>query len=250
MESVVLAGWQAVGQGWSQVADLGLAFVLSSAIGMERERRQHDAGLRTQALVGVAAALFTLVSKYGFGDVIGPGVTLDPSRIAAQIVSGIGFIGGGLIFVRQDAVRGLTTAAAVWLTAAVGMAAGAGLPVLAVLVTGGHFLIVYGLRPLARRLPGSKYLVRRLRVDYLSGQDVLRAVLALCTERGFIVADLRSTSHSQRPPPQAGSEAAAGRVSVILALQGRASLTELAAELDDLSGVLGVNTGTDSDAGD
>lgn len=249
MESVILAGWQVVGQGWSQVADLGLAFVLSAAIGMERERRQHDAGLRTQALVGVAAALFTLVSKYGFGDVIGPDVGLDPSRIAAGIVSGIGFIGGGLIFVRQDTVRGLTTAASVWLTAAVGMAAGAGLPVLAVLVTAGHFLIVYGLRPLARRLPGAKYQVRRMRVDYVSGQEVLRAVLSACTQRGFTVADLRTTSHSQRPSPQAAGEAP-GRVSVILALQGRGALTELAAQLDDLPGVLGVTAGADSDAND
>lgn len=231
MESTVLASWPAVGLGWWQVADLGLAFVLSAAIGMERERRQRDAGLRTQAIVGVAAALFTLVSKYGFADVIGPDVRLDPSRIAAGIVSGIGFIGGGLIFVRQDAVRGLTTAAAVWLTAAVGMAAGAGLPVLAVLVTAGHFLIVYGLRPLARWLPGSKYVVRRLRVDYVSGRDVLRSI-----------------SHGQRPPSQAESEAT-GRVSVLLAVQGRGSLTELAAELDDMPGVLGVNTG-DPDDGD
>ncbi|MGH3095437.1 MAG: MgtC/SapB family protein [Streptosporangiales bacterium] len=248
MESMVLASFPAMALGWSPVADLGIAFVLSAAIGMERERRQRDAGLRTQALVGVAAALFTLVSKYGFNDVIAPDVRLDPSRIAAQIVSGIGFIGGGLIFVRQDAVRGLTTAAAVWLTAAVGMAAGAGMPVLAVLVTAGHFLIVYGLRPLARWLPGSKYAVRRLRVDYVSGRDVLRTVLARCTERGFTVTDLRSVSHTQRPAPQEEADAA-GRVSVILAVQGRGSLTDLAAEFDDIPGVLGVNT-VDSDDGD
>ena len=74
--------------------------------------------------------------------------------MAAQVVSGLGFIGGGLVFVRRDAVRGLTTAAVVWLTAAVGMAAGAGLPLLAVLVTAGHFVIVYGFTPLSRRLSG------------------------------------------------------------------------------------------------
>jgi MgtC family len=79
-------------------------------------------------LVGFSSALVMLVSKYGFTNVLESGrVVLDPSRIAAQIVSGIGFIGGGLIFVRKDIVRGLTTAATVWLTAAVGMACGAGL---------------------------------------------------------------------------------------------------------------------------
>src|SRR3954462_6906980 len=120
------------GQGWTQVAELIIALVLSTAIGLEREVRQKSAGLRTHTLVGLASALIMLVSKYGFTDVLGEHVTLDPSRIAAQIVSGIGFIGGGLIFVRRDAVRGLTTAAPIWLTAAVGMAAGAGLWLLAI----------------------------------------------------------------------------------------------------------------------
>ena len=79
-------------------------------------------------MVGVGSALFMLVSKFGFADVSnGSTVILDPSRVAAQVVSGIGFIGAGLIFVRRDDVRGLTTAASIWLTAAIGMAAGAGL---------------------------------------------------------------------------------------------------------------------------
>lgn len=146
---------EATGQGWSQIGELGLAFVLSAAIGLEREVRQKSAGMRTHTLVGLGAALIMLVSKYGFSDVLGHDTVLDPSRVAAQIVSGIGFIGGGLIFVRQDVVRGLTTAAVVWMTAAIGMAAGAGLPVLALVVAGAHFLIVLGFAPLAARIPGS-----------------------------------------------------------------------------------------------
>jgi putative Mg2+ transporter-C (MgtC) family protein len=110
----------AAGQGWTQVFELVLALVLSAAIGLEREIRQKSAGLRTHTLVGLGAALIFIVSKYGFFDVVGDDVNLDPSRVAAQIVSGIGFIGGGLIFVRRDAVRGLTTAAVVWLTTACG----------------------------------------------------------------------------------------------------------------------------------
>jgi len=118
-----------IGQGSLQLVELALAFLLSASIGLEREIRQKSAGLRTYTLVGFSSALVMLVSKYGFTNVLETGrVVLDPSRIAAQIVSGIGFIGGGLIFVRKDIVRGLTTAATVWLTAAVGMACGAGLP--------------------------------------------------------------------------------------------------------------------------
>ncbi len=106
------------GQGWLQLGEPALAFVLSSLVGLEREIRQKAAGLRTDTLVGVAAALFMLISKYGFTDTLAPGrIVLDPSRIAAQVVSGIGFIGGGVIFMRRDVVRGLTTAASVWLTA-------------------------------------------------------------------------------------------------------------------------------------
>ena len=103
------------GQGWLQLAELTRAFFLSALVGLERELRQKSAGLRTHTLVGVSAALFMLVSKYGFMDVLANDrVVLDPSRVAAQVVSGIGFIGGGIIFMRRDVVRGLTTAASIW----------------------------------------------------------------------------------------------------------------------------------------
>src|ERR1700683_2913067 len=141
------------GAGWRQAAELGLALVLSALIGLEREIRQKSAGLRTHTLVGVGAALFMLISKYGFTDVLETGrVILDPSRVAAQIVSGIGFIGAGLIFVRRDSVRGLTTAASIWLTAAIGAAAGAGLVVLAVAATGIYFVVSLAFSALTRRL--------------------------------------------------------------------------------------------------
>ena len=93
------------GQTLAQLAELTLALVLSSLIGLEREFRAKSAGLRTHTLVGVAAALIMLVSKYGFGDtIVKYAIVLDPSRVAAQIVSGIGFIGGGLIFRQRDVV--------------------------------------------------------------------------------------------------------------------------------------------------
>ena len=180
------------GQGWVQVGELTLAFALSALIGVEREVRLKAAGLRTYTLVGFASALIMLVSKYGFTDVLMANrVVLDPSRIAAQIVSGIGFIGGGLIFVRRDNVRGLTTAATVWLTAAVGMACGAGLPVLAILVTAGHFVVIFVFPYIVVRLPKSRWTPTGLQVSYEDGRGILREILILCTKQDFAVSSLR-----------------------------------------------------------
>lgn len=142
------------GQGWEQVGYLALAVLLASVIGLERELRQKSAGLRTQAVVGLGAAVFVLISKYGFTDVLIKNQSMvDPSRVASLIVSGIGFIGAGLIFVqREHAVRGLTTAASVWLTAAVGAAAGAGLWLIAIVATAFYLVAVRGLTPVSRYL--------------------------------------------------------------------------------------------------
>lgn len=235
--NVVNPAWQGPGQGWWQLLDIGVALVLCAAIGLERELRHRDAGLRTQTLVGIAAALFMLVSKYGFFDVLGDNVTLDPSRVAAQIVSGIGFIGAGLIFLRRNAVRGLTTAAVVWLSAAVGTAAGAGLPLLAAAVTASHFIVVYGLSPLARRLPRTKYALRDMRIEYEVGAGALRQVITRCTELGFTVEELQSAQHEDEPPEPPGRY-----VTVLLQLRGKGSLSTLASELDVISGVRSITT--------
>src|SRR5580693_10525121 len=142
------------GQGVKQFVERGTAFLLSAAIGLEREIRHKSAGLRTYTVVGTTAALFLLISKYGFMDVLANDrVVLDPSRVAAQIVTGIGFIGAGLIFVRGDRVNGLTTAATVWLVTGVGMACGAGLPFLAVAVTLAYFVVAFVFPILMRLLP-------------------------------------------------------------------------------------------------
>lgn len=236
---------------------LGLlvAFVLSSLIGLERERRQKSAGLRTHTLVGLGAALFMEVSKYGFGDMrFGENVSVDPSRVAAQIVSGIGFIGGGLIFVRRDAVRGLTTAAVVWVTAAVGMACGAGLPLLAVCVTGLHFAALYAYTPLIRRLHRSRENLHQLEISYRSGRGLMREVLAVCTSRGFAVINLevcngddgsegrRSAWHQQDR-----DETESGAVHVTLELEGAGHLQDLLGELSELDGLLRLHGGKPTD---
>jgi putative Mg2+ transporter-C (MgtC) family protein len=220
----------ASGQGWLQVGELALAFALSSLIGLEREWRQKSAGLRTHTLVGVGSALFLIVSKYGFFDVLGNDVVLDPSRVAAQIVSGIGFIGGGLIFVRGDIVRGLTTAAIVWVTAAIGMACGAGLWLLALVVTAAHFVVVFGYTALGSRLPRSRFTESGVRVVYEDGRGILRDVLAESTNRGFTIAHV-GTQHLDTTP---------ATVAVTLAVQGSGSVNDLAVALDGLDGVLNV----------
>src|SRR5580698_9386064 len=181
-----------LGQTWLQVAELGLAFVLSALIGLEREIRQKSAGLRTHTLVGVAAALIMLISKYGFMDVLANGrIVLDPSRVAAQVVSGIGFIGGGVIFMRRDVVRGLTTAASVWLTAALGMACGAGLPVLAVATTVGHFVIMLVFPKAVHYLHRGRRTVARLRVSYEDRQGLLRTIISTCVQLRFGISHVR-----------------------------------------------------------
>jgi putative Mg2+ transporter-C (MgtC) family protein len=221
------------GQGLKQVGELALAFGLSSLIGLEREWRNKSAGLRTHTLVGAGAALFMLVSKFGFGDVVGGNVTLDPSRIAAQIVSGIGFIGGGLIFVRGDAVRGLTTAATAWTTAAIGMACGAGLALLAILATIGHFIVVMGYPALANALPRSRYVGFRMRVVYEDGHGILREVLAECTRLGFTIAQVRAHQI-------VGEGGGIQTVAVTLDLRGQPTAQPLTSELTELTGVLEV----------
>ncbi|GJF01925.1 membrane protein [Pseudonocardia sp. D17] len=180
-----------------------------------------------------------LVSKYGFFDMLGADhVALDPSRIAAQIVSGIGFIGGGLIFVRKDAVRGLTTAATVWLAAAVGMACGAGLPVLALAATAGHFLVTRGFPPLARATHRRRREPPTLRLSYTDGRGVLRTVLTVCTERGFTVQGLEIDRESVTDD---GQRVAA----VTLNLAGRGDLTALAGDVAEMAGVRSTATGRD-----
>ncbi len=144
------------GQSLNQFLELGMAFLLSALIGLEREIRRRSAGLRTYTVVGTSAALFILISKYGFTDVISVDrIMLDPSRVAAQVVTGIGFIGAGLIFVKDDKVNGLTTAATVWLVTAVGMACGAGLPYLALAATFAYFVVALIFPLIMHLLPGA-----------------------------------------------------------------------------------------------
>ncbi|MEV6807449.1 MgtC/SapB family protein [Streptomyces sp. NPDC017248] len=228
------------GQGPRQLAELGLALLLSSLIGWERAAQQKSAGMRTHSLVGIASALMMEVSQHGFSAVLGlDHVSFDPSRVAAQIVSGIGFIGGGLIFVRRDAVRGLTTAATIWLTCAVGMACGGGLPVLALVVTALHFLVVRGYPRLSSRLvSGTAATTFEARLTYRTGTALLPRLMQICTGRGFRIVQVKV----ERLPGRTDEAAR-----VLLHLEGTADPSALASELFVDEGVLDVELSTTAD---
>ncbi|MET3369629.1 MgtC/SapB family protein [Arthrobacter sp. M2012083] len=235
-------------QWWHMCLALAVALVLSTAIGFERQSKNKSAGMRTHAMVGLGAALFMVVSKYGFSDVLAVDlVRLDPSRLAAQVVSGIGFIGAGLVFVRRNQVRGLTTAASVWVTAAVGTAAGAGLVFPAVFVTAAHFIIVYVYPVLTGKLRFGFPNQWLLRVSYVDGVGALRDVLHTCTEQGFRVqgfATMRGSGESKGVMDrlmQGTETAVSDLVEIELEIEGTMAASDIVAKLSQLSTVTEVS---------
>lgn len=113
-----------------------LAGIMGAVIGLDREYRAKEAGYRTHFLVSLGSALIMIVSQHGFGEILDtPNVNLDPSRIASQVVTGIGFIGAGTIILHKQIVRGLTTAAGIWATSGIGLAIGAGMYTLGISAT-------------------------------------------------------------------------------------------------------------------
>jgi putative Mg2+ transporter-C (MgtC) family protein len=172
---------------WDALLRLLVAAVLGGAIGLERELRDQEAGFRTHLLVAVGSCVFTLVSAYAWTDwafSTPRGLVFDPTRIAAQIVTGIGFLGAGAIIVRGISVRGLTTAATLWVVAAIGMAAGTAYYSVAI---GATLLVLVSLGPL--RIV-SKRMVSRVRPEEaelaikLTPEGVAANVLAQIEEAG------------------------------------------------------------------
>jgi putative Mg2+ transporter-C (MgtC) family protein len=159
-----------------------LAAILGAAIGLEREIHEHPAGMRTHLLVSLGSAIFTVLSIFGFQGVGSGSVspTVDPTRIAAQVVSGIGFLGAGAILKYGTSIRGLTTAASLWTAAAIGMAAGAGEWVIAAV---GTFIVIFSLWPLnalVERMhrPGTSSVKIRLEVSRLEAVGDVSRLLA------------------------------------------------------------------------
>ena len=166
---------------------IGLAAALGAAIGLERELREREAGLRTHLLVALGAALFTIVSAYAWSDWSfsnRSGIVFDPTRIAAQIVTGVGFLGAGAIIRQGLTVRGLTTAATLWAVAAIGMAVGAGYYAAAVITTVVVIVSLWPLRILAYRVfTRIRPEERPLEIELPSGASA-RQVLATVEDLG------------------------------------------------------------------
>ncbi len=170
---------------WDLLVRLAVAAALGGVIGFERELREREAGLRTHILVCVGSALFTVVSAYGFTNfLVGGGATVraDPTRIAAQIVTGIGFLGAGAIIRQGLSVRGLTTAATLWMVAAIGMASGAGYYSAALVATIVTLLSLWPLRIVAHRVVTQiRPEERRLLVELKPGQSITPLLEAIET---------------------------------------------------------------------
>ena len=147
------------------VLRLLVAAVLGGLVGLERERLEWAAGMRTHALVSLGSALFMVVSIFGFSDILNEQhVILDPSRVAAQVASGIGFIGAGTIIFRREIVKGLTTAASIWAVAAVGLAVGGGMFLAAISATLLALALLVLARPVKQRLFPNRKEARRVRL--------------------------------------------------------------------------------------
>lgn len=146
---------------WNFIVRLCVAGLCGTVIGLDREYRVKDAGFRTHFLVALGSALMMIVSQYGFEDFLAThdGLRLDPSRIAAQVVSGIGFIGAGTIIFHKQIVRGLTTAASLWATAGIGLAVGSGMYIVAIAATVLTLVALEGLSLVFRGLGGRRILI-------------------------------------------------------------------------------------------
>jgi putative Mg2+ transporter-C (MgtC) family protein len=219
---------------WPEVLlRVALAAVLGGVLGLERELREREAGLRTHLLVAVGSALFTIVSAYGFHAFLASGASVvraDPTRIAAQIVTGIGFLGAGAIIRQGLSIRGLTTAATLWVVAAIGLAAGAGYYSAAVITTVVALVALWPLRALAFRI------VRRFR-----GETGLLLVQLPAGESPAGVIDAVETTNAKIEVIELGHEGDRRNLELTLELSRGRLASELVAKLADLENVLEVH---------
>jgi putative Mg2+ transporter-C (MgtC) family protein len=218
---------------WPEVLlRVALAAVLGGVLGLEREFREREAGLRTHLLVCVGSALFTIVSAYGFSEFLRSGeavVRADPTRIAAQIVTGIGFLGAGAIIRQGLSIRGLTTAATLWVVAAIGLATGAGYYSAAVITTGVALAALWPLRAFAYRM------VRRYR-----GETGILLVQLPAGESPGRVIDTVEDADARIESLEIGQEGDRRNLELTLSL-GREELAHgLVAKISDVENVLEV----------
>lgn len=168
--------------------------ILGAIIGLDREYRAKEAGYRTHFLVSLGSALIMIVSQYGFQDIIQENsVTLDPSRVAAQVVSGIGFIGAGTIILQKQIVRGLTTAAGIWATAGIGLAVGAGMYTIGIVAT---LLTLAGLELLS--LVFKSIGMKSSMITFSThNKEILKEVSERFTSRHYLIVSYKMEKHWQ-----------------------------------------------------
>jgi putative Mg2+ transporter-C (MgtC) family protein len=218
---------------WEEVLGrVALAAALGAVLGLERELREREAGLRTHLLVSVGSALFTLVSAYGFREFLTSGanvVRADPTRIAAQIVTGVGFLGAGAIIRQGLSIRGLTTAATLWVVAAIGLAAGAGYYSAAVITTAVALAALWPLRALAYRI------IHRFR-----GEIGLLLVQVPAGESPAGVIDAVEAANARIESIEIGREGDRRHLELTLELRHPEQTSELVTKLADVDHVLDV----------
>ena len=207
---------------WDFIWRLVVAGIFGTIIGLDREYREKEAGFRTHFLVALGSALLMIVSQYGFFDVLKqPGVSLDPSRVAAQVVSGIGFIGAGTIIFNRHVVRGLTTAASLWAVSGIGLATGAGMYSLGLAATVLTLVALEGLG-LAFRSRGMHRLVV---VFSVSGRQGVANSIDRIRTNGYQIVSHEAT------PYVIGSQVASYRVTMVVKAKPRSDNNQLLALL-------------------
>jgi len=210
---------------------LTLALLLGAVVGIERARSEHTAGMRTHALVSLGSALFTLISAFGFMDLLGIAhVQLDPTRVASYVVAGIGFMGAGSIFLSResDRIKGLTTAASTWLVAAIGMACGVGLFFVAVVTTVLALSVLVFLWYVERLLlPRQTSSVHYLSIETeLLTDPLVDQVSKTLKTAGIHIKELHLHTEQE-----------GGRIKVICSTSNTATLTHVTCELRTVPGV-------------
>lgn len=180
---------------WEFILRLFIAGLLGAVIGLDREYRAKEAGYRTHFLVSLGSALIMIVSQYGFQQIIQEdSVSLDPSRVAAQVVSGIGFLGAGTIIIQKQFVRGLTTAAGIWATAGIGLAVGAGMYGIGAAAT---ILTLVGLELLSLIFK-SLGMKSSLIIFSTSEKEIIRHIISVLRSREYLLVsyEMKKVSHN------------------------------------------------------
>lgn len=180
---------------WEFILRLFIAGILGAIIGLDRQYRAKEAGYRTHFLVSLGSALIMIVSQYGFEQVLREdSVSLDPSRVAAQVVSGIGFLGAGTIIIQKQFVRGLTTAAGIWATAGIGLAVGAGMYGIGAAAT---VLTLIGLELLSLIFK-SLGMKSSLIIFSTSDKDIIRRIISVLRSREYLLVsyEMKKVSHN------------------------------------------------------